>query len=1118
MIYTSGSTGKPKGVEIEHRSLANFLHSMRQILGITSSDSLMAVTTLSFDIAILELLLPLTVGARLLIVDRDVARDGPRLIERLNDESIDFFQATPVTWRLLLEAGWQGKPSLTMLCGGEALPRELADRLLFPESSLWNLYGPTETTIWSAAARVEAGTGPVPIGRPIANTQMYVLDAHMQPVPIGVAGELFIGGDGLARGYRGRAALTAERFVRSPFGAGPGDRLYRTGDLGRWRADGQLEFLGRIDHQVKVRGFRIELGEIEAVLEENPQVRQAVVVAREDSPGDTRLVAYFVPGAHVQEGDVQAEQVTQWRAVYEETYKQQLPPQEPTFNTAGWNSSYTGRALTGGEMREWVKATVERILASRPAQVLEIGCGNGLLLFRIATRCSRYVGTDFSQQALDYVRQHLGTLEQSPCAVTLLHQAADNFSEIEGQTFDAVILNSVVQYFPSIEYLVRVLSGAINAVRPGGFIFVGDVRNLPLLEAFHVSVQLAQAIPSLSMAQFRARVRQHLEAEKELVIAPAFFEALVHRLGDVGRVQVQLKRGRRHNELTRFRYDVLLHVGSDPVPALDAPLLDWRKHRLTLPALRRILEQSRPEVLAIKGVPNARIATEMQALELLNDPGIRTVGELGDRLRVAKEPGIDPEDIWSLSDDFPYAIEITWSTSGGNGDFDAWLRRQSAPVAVVPEESPVVLPVPAASRNGTRVAAVVSEGGPVAPEEAPLPAWGQYANAPLLNLIQRKLVPELRRYLEERLPAYMVPSALVAIKAFPLTPNGKVDRKALPAPVSAGPASGEPSVEPRTPTERALALIWRQVLRIEKFGIHDSFFDLGGHSLLATQVFSRINDTFPVKVPLRRIFETPTVAGLAQAIDGDGVVEGQETLRILKPGGAGPALFLVHDGVGDTLVYKNLAWRMPDRVSVYGIEPCGTGHCPILHTRIPDMAAYYVKQVQRVQPEGPYLLGSLCAGGMIAFEMALQLEAHGLPIGFVALLNAPGPRMRLKAFVTKKRQLTQFTEALRNPAAGVGIGRFVHQWMKAARKLRNFIGYESITWAKRSSDALRFRLLRMVLDHGLAVPRYLQGMSVMTILSFAQRLFARSVTRGQGRALSCDRGSRQRRTRRESER
>ncbi len=266
----------PRACRSRIGALANFLRAMRQQLGMTSRDTLLAVTTLSFDIAALELFLPLAVGARVVLVGRDEAADGARLVARLEDSGATFLQATPATWRLLLEAGWAGSPSLTLLCGGEALTRELADRLLGRGAALWNLYGPTETTIWSSSARLEPGPGPITIGRPIANTRIYVLDADLRPVPIGVAGELYIGGAGLARGYLNRPGLTAERFLPDPFGPEPGGRLYRTGDLARWRPDGSLECLGRVDHQVKIRGFRIELGEIEAVLARHPAVRQAV--------------------------------------------------------------------------------------------------------------------------------------------------------------------------------------------------------------------------------------------------------------------------------------------------------------------------------------------------------------------------------------------------------------------------------------------------------------------------------------------------------------------------------------------------------------------------------------------------------------------------------------------------------------------------------------------------------------------------------------------------------------------------------------------------------------------------------------------------------------------------
>ncbi|WP_254564921.1 non-ribosomal peptide synthetase [Oscillatoria sp. HE19RPO] len=286
-IYTSGSTGKPKGVEIPHRALVNFLTSMQRQPGLTSEDVLLSVTTLSFDIAALELFLPLIVGAKMVLVSRDVATDGIRLAQTLNASGTTVMQATPATWRLLLAAGWEGSSSLKILCGGEALDCALAQQLQERCAELWNMYGPTETTIWSLVYRVEQVQGMMPIGRAIANTQVYVLDGNLQPVPLGVPGELYIGGDGLARGYLNRPDLTQEKFIPNPYQ--PGSRLYKTGDLVRYLADRNLEFIARIDNQVKLRGHRIELGEIEAVLAQHPQVQQVVVVLREK-----RLVAYWV--------------------------------------------------------------------------------------------------------------------------------------------------------------------------------------------------------------------------------------------------------------------------------------------------------------------------------------------------------------------------------------------------------------------------------------------------------------------------------------------------------------------------------------------------------------------------------------------------------------------------------------------------------------------------------------------------------------------------------------------------------------------------------------------------------------------------------------------------------
>jgi amino acid adenylation domain-containing protein len=294
VIYTSGSTGKPKGVVVPHRAVVNFLTSMAREPGLTADDVLLAVTTLSFDIAVLELQLPLTLGATVVIARRDEAMDGQALRGLLEAHRATVMQATPVTWRLLLEAGWTGASPFKALVGGEALPKDLAEQLLARGVELWNMYGPTETTVWSTCARITDTASGISIGKPIANTTVYVLDAQKNLCPIGVPGELCIGGDGVTLGYWKRPELTAERFIADPFSTTPGASLYRTGDRARWRNDGTLEHLGRLDFQVKLRGYRIELGEIEAGIARHAAVKEVVVVLREDIPRDPRLVAYLV--------------------------------------------------------------------------------------------------------------------------------------------------------------------------------------------------------------------------------------------------------------------------------------------------------------------------------------------------------------------------------------------------------------------------------------------------------------------------------------------------------------------------------------------------------------------------------------------------------------------------------------------------------------------------------------------------------------------------------------------------------------------------------------------------------------------------------------------------------
>lgn len=650
VIYTSGSTGRPKGVMIEHAAVVNFLRSMQQRPGIAAADRLLAVTTIAFDIAALEIYLPLVSGATVILTGGSVSADAHSLAQLLESHDVSVMQATPATWRLMLHGGWRGRPGLKVLCGGEALTADLAASLVARAASVWNMYGPTETTIWSCARRVaapESGQLIEPVGGPIANTRVYLLDERLQPVPDGAAGEIHIGGAGVARGYLGRPELTAERFLPDPFSAQPGARLYRTGDLGRRRQDGTLDFLGRTDHQVKIRGYRIELGEIEAQLARHADVREAAVVAREDGREEKRLVAYVVP----------------------------------------------------------------RDAATPPA----------------------------------------------------------------------------------------------------------------------------------------------------------------------------------------------------------------------------------PEAL--------------------------------------------------------------------------------------------------------------------------------------------------RQHLAGTLPEYMLPGAFVALERMPLTPNGKLDRGALPEP-GAGAQLRRRHEAPRGAVEEALAGIWQALLRVERIGRNDDFFELGGYSMLALDLRSRIAGELGAEIPLSALIGAPTVAQLAQWIAGRAA---HDSMVLIREGTGGPPVFLIHDGDGETLLYRNLALRLHRRHPVYGLNPRSLPGVPMAHTRIRDMAAYHIGRIEAVQPRGPYLLGGMCAGGVIAFEMALQLQARRERVALVALLDAADPQAALKPWRFARERLDSVAQELRRAQTGSPAGRAALLAGSLARRLRNFLAYRVGKALRDARDRMRLELLRASLDRGRTPPKLIGRPSATITYLYAQR-------------------------------
>lgn len=830
VLFTSGTTSQPNGALIEHRGLVNSIRAHISLMRTGPGSSHAHLLSFNFDGALAQLYVMLCSGGTSFLLPRQGAYQGEELLEFLHRQRISHAFIPPA---MLAALPFRELPALeTLVVAGERCSAELVQRWS-PGRRMLNLYGPTEVSILATGALCRPGPRDPAIGRPIPNLKAYVVDRWGRLAVPGAVGELWLGGVGVGRGYLNRPELTRRKFIPSPFGPG---RLYRTGDRVRYRLAGsdppELEFVGRADEQVKLRGYRVELSEIECAVRKHPGVQDAVVKLRQRPGSGTGqlLVAYVTPGSSPD--TLELDHVAAWDAVAAGGTGPKPGTEgefDLTLDLRGWKSSYTGEDIPPAEMKVWAESTVERILALQPRDVLEIGCGTGMLLSRIAGRVRSYWGTDLTRQAVEHIellRERLPGLGH----VRVSQQPAHDLGGLVAERFDTILLNSVVQYFPSGEYLLSVLRGLLGLLRPGGAIFLGDIRNLALMEAFHASVEHHRSGGRLSRKELLGRFQRALTQDNELLVHPRFFTALHAEFPQIEHVEIVPKRGSFRNELTLFRYDVTLHIGAQ-VPARP---IDWIEAaaRPSLEQIRAWLRQSDGiRVLGLRGLSNARLQHANALVSWLR-------GEDDRPPALAEDPHAwDPEALLALEKELPCRVSLSWASGRADGSLDVAL---------------------ATGAQAPRV--------PLDPPEVPR-RWSELTSDPLLGRRYRELAAALNRELTETLPAHMVPSAIVVLPALPLTLNGKVDVQALPLPELAR-EEVDSGAEPRTETERVIAEVFRDVLGLPRVGIHDNFFELGGDSIISIQVVARAQSR-GLTLRAALLFEHQTIARLAAAISGE---------------------------------------------------------------------------------------------------------------------------------------------------------------------------------------------------------------------------------------------------------
>ncbi|PIG81858.1 hypothetical protein AARAC_003709 [Aspergillus arachidicola] len=848
VIFTSGSTGQPKGVMIEHRGIVS---RMKRGNTVGESDCTKAwahLSSIAFDASVLEIYTPLLNGGSVICIDTMTVLDYAALEQTFNKTGVRCALLTPAMLKQLLSESPDIVAQLdTLVVGGDrADPQDMFRARRLVGSSVINAYGPTENTIVSTVycmSKDSNCSNGVPIGRAINNSGAYVMDQELHPVPPGVMGELVVVGDGLARGYtdpeRNRGL-----FVTITIG-GHSMRAYRTGDRVRYRPiDGELEYFGRLNDQVKIRGHRVELGEIEQALLEQGSLAEAVVVLqRSDADDDTRLVAFVREKRDVEDEEHNNEQQQEegWKEIFSTAvYDVGIQSHQVGRDFSGWTSMYDGTNIDKGEMNEWLDDTISTLLDGRPpGNVLEVGTGSGMILFNIPQGLRSYVGLEPAQPIVDFVQKtihdHRGDLKDKVQLHTGTAADVGKIAEFCTTQPDLVVVNSVAQYFPGGDYLARTIGDLLKAHK-AKTLFFGDMRSYALYSQFQVSKALHILEDKAEPSAIRKIMAETVENETELLVDPGFFTALPHRFpGLIRHVEILPKKMRATNELSCYRYSAVIHTvyGDHPLSIYTVEShkwIDFVSEGLDQASLIDILSKRTEDtdVVAVANIPHQKTVVERVVLEALENEAENWQGVASIRDEARKRKSLSVIDLIDIASTTGFRVEVSWARQFSQvGGFDAIFHR------IHPEQSQGRAAFQFPTDHDGRQA-------------------DTFTNNPMLPGLRKPIEQTLREGLQQRLPSYMVPSIIKVLDQLPINHSGKVDRKRL--------AQMTVTISPSTLCEEFANILGTDV------GVMDNFFNLGGHSLMATRAVSKIIGRLGSVLNVRDLFDYPTPAQLARKI------------------------------------------------------------------------------------------------------------------------------------------------------------------------------------------------------------------------------------------------------------